>query len=592
MTSQPIEDFISFSKEIAKNFLQTVVVVDDGAYFEKCEETAPSELIPPQQTPSFRVKDREETEQDSEAEDSVLAKDEPVSDQKIEESDEAEAVDEAHELNAKELIDDFAKKGILCAVIRPKDYEVESLGEKVYPLARRSDILVFDWVLEKSDLTGAKVKEMISKIISESSESGSRLRLIAIYTGQAQLDDIVEELKTNLVGEGGKPFTKKDDFTLTSGPVRIAVYAKGHVKGIREASELAARKVDIEDLPERLIAEFVEMTMGLVSNVALQSLAGLRDNTHRILSKFHPGMDAPFLAHRAMLEKPDDANDLLVYLVGSEMAAILSSYDVGKIAEEALEQDIIRLWLKFRSGKEKGLAENFSLENTEKLLEDIYQLLRKGVKEKSLIEEFKKFTEAPHKADLTAKLCCEEDSPQKLEYEFAILTTLKSTYLQKEPVLRLGTILKEIPDSNAKGAKPRYWVCVQPLCDSVRIEGKRAFPFLKMSRNDNQFDLVLPDNGDNYVKVRICYRPYESRLIEFKANDTGVVRGDRENNKYVFTDTGKKKYEWVAELKFEHAQRIVNKYANEQSRVGLDESEWLRLSALKISPASPPTETK
>jgi hypothetical protein len=28
--------------------------------------------------------------------------------------------------------------------------------------------------------------------------------------------------------------------------------------------------------------------------------------------------------------------------------------------------------------------------------------------------------------------------------------------------------------------------------------------------------------------------------------------------------------------KFEHAQRIVNEYAAKLSRVGLDESEWLR----------------
>jgi hypothetical protein len=172
-----------------------------------------------------------------------------------------------------------------------------------------------------------------------------------------------------------------------------------------------------------------------------------------------------------------------------------------------------------------------------------------------------------------------------LDYEFAILTTLKSTYLQKEPVLRLGTILKEVKDSNAGDVKPRYWVCIQPLCDCVRIKGKRAFPFLKMSRNDDQFDLVLPEGGDNYVKVRISYRPYESKLIEYRADKTETVISKREGEKFIFTSTENKKYEWVAELKFEHAQRIVNKYATEQSRVGLDESEWLRLSALKSSPA-------
>lgn len=36
-------------------------------------------------------------------------------------------------------------------------------------------------------------------------------------------------------------------------------------------------------------------------------------------------------------------------------------------------------------------------------------------------------------------------------------------------------------------------------------------------------------------------------------------------------------YEWVLELKDLQAQRIVDAYCSRLSRVGLDESEWLRL---------------
>jgi hypothetical protein len=578
MSSPHTQDFQAYSKEIARNFLQTVVVVDDLAYFEKCEEELPSELITPEH-PSFRSGRREEgfgvDENDvivSTTTGDTLAKDNVAGELKS-----TDPIDEAHELNAKGLIDSFAAVGILCAVIRPEEYEVKTLGDKVYPLAKRSDVLVFDWVLEKDDLTGIQVKKMISRIMQESSEGDNRLRLIVIYTGQTTLHDIVEQLERDLSDEGRRHFDKKDDFTLTWGPVRISVYAKGHVKGVQAISELAARKVEVEDLPEKLIEEFSDMTMGLVSNVALQSLAGLRDNTHRILSKFHRGMDAPFLAHRAMLEQPDDSINLLVYLVGAEMTAILEAHEVGKTADK----DIIRMWLRFRNSKEKCLAENFSVEDTEEFLSNLQLLLQDGFSAKALMGELKNLLgDEPHKADLTAKLCTEEDNPQLLEYKFAVLTTLKSTYSHKEPVLSLGTILKEVADSHEAGAQ-RYWICIQPLCDSVRIRSKRAFPFLKLTKNDSQFDLVVPESEDSYVKVRICYRPHESKLIEFTADDTRSVRGVLENNKFIFTDKGQKKYEWVAELKFEHAQRIVNKYANEQSRVGLDESEWLRRSALK-----------
>lgn len=35
-------------------------------------------------------------------------------------------------------------------------------------------------------------------------------------------------------------------------------------------------------------------------------------------------------------------------------------------------------------------------------------------------------------------------------------------------------------------------------------------------------------------------------------------------------------FKWISELKNDHAQRISNDFAAKLSRVGLDESEWLR----------------
>ena len=37
-------------------------------------------------------------------------------------------------------------------------------------------------------------------------------------------------------------------------------------------------------------------------------------------------------------------------------------------------------------------------------------------------------------------------------------------------------------------------------------------------------------------------------------------------------------FEWVAELKNEYAQRIANDFAGSLSRVGVNESEWVRRS--------------
>ncbi len=58
-----------------------------------------------------------------------------------------------------------------------------------------------------------------------------------------------------------------------------------------------------------------------------------------------------------------------------------------------------------------------------------------------------------------------------------------------------------------------------------------------------------------------------------------MIRAKEENGTFVFDTTDKKRFEWVSELKSEHAQRIANNFAAKLSRVGLDESEWLRRGA-------------
>jgi hypothetical protein len=580
------KDFRQYSEEIVRDFLQTIMVVDDRAYFEEKESTAvPTEVTapgPPSFTGGPLARDATQSAVDRNAAfpDETKVISEPVEKKSL--------VDKAHELNAKKLIEDFAIKGMLCAVIRPKDVEVESLPDKVYPLAENCDIVVFDWVLYGAT-DGGKVKELISEITKRSSNMAKRLRLIVVYTGQEELAAITSEIKSALEKAGQSNVSAKNDYTLEAGPVRIAVYAKGYVPVVAENKELAARVIPIEQMPDRLIAEFTDMTMGLVSNVAISSMAALRSNTHRILSKFHPRLDAPFLAHRAMLPHPEDANELLVYLIGSELTAVLEGHEVGRAADLYDGFDVIKAWVEMNESemtttKERGFAKKFSLANSPDFIGDLIRLLREGFKPKSLPKQFAPMSDEPHKGKLTRKLTRSESPPttmeeeaNALEYEFAALTTLKSNYREKAPILLPGTILKESGDCDEAGGKSKYWVCIQPSCDCVRIEEPRSFLFLKLALDNGRFHLVLRDNSE-YKKLRVVYRQYESRSIEFLPADDGsqTVRGLKEDTAIHFVAGDSTRYLWMGELKFEQAQRIINRYATIQSRVGLDESEWLR----------------
>ena len=58
--------------------------------------------------------------------------------------------------------------------------------------------------------------------------------------------------------------------------------------------------------------EFVEMTKGILSNVALEGLAALRDDVPRVLAKFDSSLDSAYLGHRILLPNPADAEDHVV----------------------------------------------------------------------------------------------------------------------------------------------------------------------------------------------------------------------------------------------------------------------------------------
>lgn len=580
MTSSPsVMEFRRHSEEIVGRFLQTVVIVDDRAYFDEKESSAtPTEVVTPGAPSFIEATPQQETSPHSDAELNHSAVEKAPSN--VEPSMKEPRKDKEHELNAKKIIDDFAMKSMVCAVIRPKDVEVESLGDKVYPLANSCDIIVFDWVLyEFTD--GAKIKEFISEI-TRTSKEGKRLRLIVVYTGQENLAEIAGQIRARLETDGLRDVKLKDEYTLQSGPVRIAVYAKENVQISSENKDLAARVIPIEQVPDKLISEFTDMTMGLVPNVALESLAALRENTHRILTKFNSDLDGPFLAHRAMLPYPEDANDLLTQLVGAELTAVLEGKEISRVADEFGGTDIIKAWVELNESEmigttDRGFAKKFSLKNDPAFIENLCKLLRHGFYYKDLPSEFEPIRKEPHKAKLTSKLSRNKE-PEVLEYQFAALTTLRSDYRIKPPTLSPGTILKEVSENNEVAAgEPRrvkYWVCIQPACDCVRVEPRTEFRFLELVVVDGgDFDLVIPDN--KFVRVKVAYK---SKTIAFSPSGpmSQTVQGVRETNKVCFIADDGSHYSWIAELKFEQAQRIVNKYAAVRSRVGVEESEWLR----------------
>jgi len=534
--------FRDFSKRIAASFLQSVVVVDDGAFFHEADRLRPHEL----EKPTRGTKPKKATPP---------------------EAGTVTIEDEAHDLDAKALIDAFAEKGLVCSILKPTFQE--SFEEKALQAAFRADIVSLDWQVQ--GVFGKDAAGLLQKIVRAAKEQGDRLHLIAIYTADNSLVQIKEKIEETLVAYG-EVTKEEDDCLMIQGATRVCIFAKEHNSGVIPAD----RRLPEGQLPGRLIDEFTKMTMGLLPNAALESLSAIRLNTHRILGKFCPGLDAPYLTHRALLVEPEDAEDYLTSLIAEELRDILEEINIGAIAN----LNTIKAWLK---GKEdSGGCFVLKRPQGEKLIEvklsqeDICDLLSGGVsKWKCKDIPIGK----PLNLALTEMFHGEESSSLSLDDSFAVAATMRSHYGSRNPALTFGAILKS--ESVEEG--PHYWVCLQQPCDCIiRDDGtKRGFVFLPLSPADNSgFNIVVREK-DKFLRLASSDNSYDIKAIEFSfpAQFRGSIKSEKAGENYCFDDAKGNRYIWLGELKPEKAQRILQVVGNKFTRVAMDDPEWLRRSS-------------
>ena len=534
--------FDDVSREVVKDFLQSVVLIDDQAYFG--EEPLPN-LLPQLVSPG-------------------------PGDAQTAKSEERKTIDaerRSHKLNAKLMIEVFAERGLVCGVLKPQSPQtLAELMKQTLPAVRRADIVIIDWMLEG---TIGNALETIRSIIDADEKDCVGLRLIAIYTGERDLSDIVKQLKKNL---SNFDYINKDinSLSLTNGWARIAVYAKEDTK---VKSSLKDRVFKIDQLPDELIKEYTETTKGLVPNVALASLAALRRYTHLLLEKMSAKLDASYLAHRVSIEHPDDAAELLVNIVGAELQSII---DQSEAADQVNLKNIL-LWFE---SQQFDYNKQFAPITSENWPNVIRELIAKGHQH----QDVKPYFAVEGKQGLgqkkkSAKQFSKELNTDEAEYDLAMLTTLKTRYDTPPPVLTLGQILQITGEENGT-----FWICVQPPCDSVRIkEDKRAFPLLPMkkipagSKDENNVFLIR-DYDKNYIHLKPECDHYKCQMVEFITDPVAhqVIATKRENGTFCFTSEQQVCYDWIAQLKQDSAQHVANEYAGTISRVGRDISEWLR----------------
>ena len=536
--------FTELAVRNATDFLQTVVVVDDKPQY------------------SFGTKSADAPKSDGEG---------SVSGPQIRSTTSGLTVPDPEDLAVQRLVDVFAQEGIACTLLCPTSDHDNDIVRRVTRVAKRADIVILDWILNHDN--GRKAIDILLKLLIEDGASSNRMRLVAIYTGSADLDRIASEVAQALTGQFGKGAVQSSDFFIRWKSACIVIFAKEDSRIPDIDSRLFQRKVAVEDLPKTLIDEFANMTVGLMPNVAIVALTELRAQMHKLLSVFSSVLDPAYLGHRLLLPIPPESEDQVVALLAAEIQSVLNS---GSVRAQ-VDSEVIGKWLAERCDSLRLERLPVSpIPNADELLVG----LETGFGDDSNSHRLSSVKWSWKCATHAFSPC--DDLADRSNRRLAILMQMKTRYGGRPPFLTLGTVLYSCGT---------YWFCLQARCDSVRINGCRSFPLVPMKRinaTKKAIDVVVEDfeivllHGSDWVYLKLPLTPFEMRMIEFRANEeTKQVTAsatDESCQAWELEAVGRLKFEWVAELKDEMAQRIVNDYSAKISRVGVNDPEWVRRS--------------
>jgi hypothetical protein len=288
-------------------------------------------------------------------------------------------------------------------------------------------------------------------------------------------------------------------------------------------------------------------------------------------------MDLGYLGHRVASSFPEDAEEHLVDIVAVEIGSVLSDAAVGNNAD----LDVVRSWLDDARTESPALDCGSALKTPRQIgAADLRRMLTVGLGRDDALDGYegqdlsKNVLKAVRRqgAHLFTNSSADADASSDM---FAMRMATRTLYRRPARVLQLGTVVL---------FKGKFLVCIQPRCDSVRIDpaDPRSFPFLPFDvadddKTEHGFVVEHPD-GSSLVRLRLRSKPFEIRTFRFAADDSRSVRAREIKGRWSFYATGRRRFEWVADLKPDFSQRVAVDLAAEIARVGLNESELVRLS--------------
>jgi hypothetical protein len=551
-----------FSREAAVQFLQSVVFVDDEIYSKLAGTPVEVTTSLPRLKSPFPPADARSQQPDG-----------------VNKQAEAVSQEDLPSYHPKQLVESFARKGMVCALYEPSIGFASGRDSELFMLCDRADIVILDWDLFNED--GRNITPLLKNLADAGQSSvPHHVRLCVVYTTKQDLVRVAGQVFQALNGQAANDVEVEDETTIIKGATRIVVLGKPNINGRSAASK--AREVSESDLADRVIDEFAKMNSGMLASYALHGIAAIRRSTKRIVDKFSADMDGPFILNRALTLGSEDAFDQLPDLIAEEVLAVVQDSQISQNTMNALAADSAsKITLNpttfdwpVKEGRQKPqppqLAERYLVGGRSSIKEECSRIQLDAIEASDWIERFH-----------NAMKCSVSHGDKRL----ASLYNVRTRYVNDgpTPTLGFGTIIRY------KGDQQKEWTyafCLMPMCDGIRLDGSEtakatAFPFwnLDVSANaGNGRGIVVELAKGTFQRLVASGKPRDRLwMARFKADASGTVRAHRVDTIFVFRS--EQEFEWVAQAKPAHAQRIASDVGQKLSRVGLAEAEWLRLKS-------------
>lgn len=591
-----------YTEDAVRKYLRTVLLVDDQLFGSKCGNA---------------TRQTDDNLSDLSGMPDTAASDMSSSNNvgRVEQSDEDTrsppddgASPSAESFSPQEVVDGFSGLGIVCGLYQPETsgFSDGTVPPSLVDLCDHSDVFILDWKL-KNNQSGSPVPALLEQLFKRDESLGAprAIRFCAIYT-QESLGTVFSTLHSEIRTRFPQVTAEEDHsiYRMRLEGLTIRLYRKTDVP---EAEGNPRRFVPPSNLAKAIVQDFVGEYEGIMSATALRGIAEVRDNAKRILDKFPSALDYAFAIHSGLtISNPTIPEDLSC-LLSDEIRSIVED---SAPAEEQIHEMLASRIEEIPETLFSDIAtdSNLVVEGT----------TNAGVKQYFINLFRNQSSDSPFKMSevncenhriglvvlekLQALALAATQNPNYTEGDLSKLFCQRTVY-GNDRVLKPGTVVRDSETG-------LYYLCLMPLCDSMRLKrAKVFFPFWRLSQIQNVTEAsespsaqghshgVVVSEKDGTTK-RLCLKgKIKDRLSlwRFKADD--VVQFAKEGTSFFISEyqrgmTGNpaqdqnsaariksmpKKFEWVAELKPLHAQRMAEYVSRQFSRVGLAESEWLRL---------------